>query len=61
MYRYVRKTGCCLGDHFQEHINITSNNDQDKPVSRHFNLANHSLSNCCVSDISLFSGNNEGL
>ena len=41
---YIGKTGC--------------NNDSTKPVSRHFNLPNHSLSDFIVFGLSLVSGGN---
>ena len=41
---------------FAEHLRSVRNNDVDKPVSRHFNAANHSISGINVSAISHMSG-----
>ena len=58
---YIGETGRRLADRIREHLNDISKNDQgrSKPVSRHFNLANHSLSNFSVFGLSLCSGGNQ--
>ena len=45
-----------LSDRFAKHLNPVRNNDVDKPVARHFNAANHSISNIKVCPISPISG-----
>ena len=44
---------------FAEHLRSVRNNHVDKPVSRHFNSANHSISDMKVSAISPISGGND--
>ena len=41
---YIGKTGRRLGDRFREHLHDVEKDDKDasKPVTRHFNLPNHS-------------------
>ena len=56
---YVGETGRRLGDRICEHLRSIRKNDLDKPVSRHFNLPNHSISNFIVFGLSLISGNND--
>ena len=41
---YIGETGRRLSDRFAEHLRSIRNNDVDKPVARHFNAANHSIS-----------------
>ena len=53
------ETGRRLSDRFAEHLRSVRNGDVDKPVARHFNSTNHSLSDmkiCAISQI--FGGNN---
>ena len=42
---YIGETGRRLSDRFAEHLRSVRNNDLDKPVARHFNATNHSISN----------------
>ena len=52
---YIGETGRSLSDRFPEHLRSVRNDDVDKPVARHFNAANHSISDgkmCPVSPIS---------
>ena len=46
-------------DIFAEHLRSVRNNDVDKPVARHFNAANHSISDIKVCAISPISGGND--
>ena len=43
-----------LYDRLAEHLRSVRNNDVDKPVARHFNAANHSISDIKVCAISAF-------
>ena len=45
-------------DRFAEHFRSVRNNNVDKPVARHFNVANHSISDINVCAISTISGGN---
>ena len=56
---YVGETGRRLGDRIREHLHDVRTNDQTKPVSRHFNLPNHSLSDFIVFGLSLVTGDND--
>ena len=56
---YIGETGRRLSDRFAEHLRSVRNNDVDKPVARHFNAANHSISNMKICAISPISGGNE--
>ena len=49
-----------LSDRFTGHLRSVRNNDVDKPVGRHFNAANHSISDIKVCAISPISGGNDG-
>ena len=42
------ETGRRLSDRFAKHLHSLRNNDVDKPVARHFNVANHSISDINV-------------
>ena len=55
---YVGETGRRLSDRFAEHLRSVRNGDADKSVARHFNSANHSLSDIKVCAISQISGSN---
>ena len=44
---------------FAEHLRSVRNNDVDKPVARHFNAANHSISDIKICAISPISGGND--
>ena len=55
---YVGETGRRLSDRFAEHLRSVRNGDVDKPVARHFNSANHSLSDMKVCAFSQISGGN---
>ena len=54
-----RWTSKHLSDRFAEHLRSIRSNDVDKPVARHFNAANHSISDINVCAISPFSGSND--
>ena len=45
---YIGETGRRLSDRFAEHLRSVRNNDVDKPVARHFNTVNHSISDIKV-------------
>ena len=52
---YIGETGRRQSDRFAEHLRSVRNNDVDKPVARHFNIVNHSISDikvCAISPIS---------
>ena len=53
---YIGETGRCLSDRFAEHLCSARNNDVDKPVARHFNATNHSISDIKVCPISSIFG-----
>ena len=52
---YIGETGRRLS----EHLRSVRNNDVDKPVARHFNAANHSISDMKICAISPISGGND--
>ena len=52
----VKRADVCR---FTEHLRFVRNNYVDKPVSRHFNVANHSISGINVCAISPISGGND--
>ena len=56
---YIGETGQRLSDRFAEHLRSVRNNDVDKPVARHFNAANHSMSDMKICAISPISGGND--
>ena len=58
---YIGETGRRLGDRFREHLRDVERNDKDasKPVSRHFNLPNHSIQHVAVCGLSLHLGSSE--
>ena len=58
---YIRGTGRRLGDRFREHLRDVEKNDKDasQPVSRHFNLRNHSKQHMAVCGLSLRLGSSE--
>ena len=56
---YIGETGRRLSDRFAEQIRSVRNNDVDKHVVRHFNTANHFISNINVCAISSISGGND--
>ena len=41
---YIGETGRRLDDRIRDHLYDIRKNDQSKPVSRHFNSSNHSIS-----------------
>ena len=45
---YIGETGRRFGDRIRDHLYDVRKNDLTKPVSRHFNLPNHSLSDFIV-------------
>ena len=58
---YISETGRRLDDRFREHLRDVERNDKDasKPVSRHFNLPNHSIQHVAVCGLSLHLGSSE--
>ena len=56
---YIGETGRRLSDRFAGHLRSVRNNDVDKPVARHFNAGNHSISDIKVCAISHISGGND--
>ena len=56
---YIGETGRRFGDRIRDHLYDVRKNDLTKPVSRHFNLPNHSLSDFIVFGLFLVSGNND--
>ena len=56
---YVGETGRRLGDRIRDHIRDVGLNDITKPVSRHFNSANHNISHMIVFGLCLISGAND--
>ena len=57
---YIGETGRRLADRFREHLrDAEQNTDASKPVSRHFNLPNHSHHNMTIFGLSLHHGNTE--
>ena len=56
---YIGETDRRLGDRIHEHLYDVRNNDSTKPVSRHFNSFDHSLSDFIVFGLSLVSGDND--
>ena len=56
---YVGETGRRLGDRIREHINDIRQNSASKPVSRHFNLANHNVNHFSVFGLCLVTGDND--
>ena len=57
----IGETGRRLGDRFREHLRDVERNDKDafKPVTRHFNLPNHSSQHMTICGLSLHQGNTE--
>ena len=58
-YLTIGETGRRFGDRIRDHLYDVRKNDLTKPVSRHFNLPNHSISDFIVFGLSLVSGNND--
>jgi len=58
----IGEIGRQLGDRFQEHLHNVERNDKDtsKPVTRHFNLPNHSKQHMVICSLSLHLGSSEG-
>ena len=56
---YVGETGRRLGDRIREHLNDIRQNSASKPVSRHFNLVNHSVNHFSVFGLCLVTGDND--
>ena len=58
---YIRETGRRLADRFREHLRDAEQNNTDasKPVTRHFNLPNHSHHTMTICGLSLHHGNTE--
>ena len=56
---YIGETSRRLSGRFAEHLRSVRNNDVGKPVARHFNVVNHSISDIKVCAISPVSGSND--
>ena len=56
---YIGETGRRLGDRIINHLYDLRKNDLSKPVSRHFNYFNHSLSNFVAFGLSVINGGND--
>jgi len=58
---YIDETRRRLGDRFREHLRYVEKDDKNasKPVTRHFNLPNHSKLHMSVCDLSLHQGSTE--
>ena len=60
---YIGETGRRLGDRFREHLRDVEKDDNNcnasKPVSRHFNLPDHSKQHMAVCGLSLHQGSME--
>ena len=56
---YVGETGRRLGDRIREHLNDIRNNSASKPVSRHFNSANHTVQHFSLFGLCLITGDND--
>ena len=58
---YIGETGRQLGDRFREHLRDVEKDDKNasKPVTRHFNLPNHSKQHMVVCGLSLHQGSTE--
>ena len=59
IFLYIGETSRRFGDRIRDHLYDVRKNDLTKPVSRHFNLPNHSISDFIVFGLSLVSGNND--
>ena len=59
LLNYVSVKQYPQGDRIRDHLYDVRKNDLTKPVSRHFNLPNHSISDFIVFGLSLVSGNND--
>ena len=53
---YIGESGRCLGDRVRDHFYDIRKNDIFKPVSRHFNSSNHSISNFVVFSLFVING-----
>ena len=56
---YIGETGRRLGDRIRDHIYNIRKIDLSKPVSRHFNSSNHSISNFFAFGLSIINGGND--
>ena len=58
---YIGETGRQLGNRFREHLRDVEKDDKNasKPVTRHFNLSNHSMQHMAVCGLSLLQGSTE--
>ena len=56
---YIGETGRRLGDRVRDHLYDIRKNDPSKPVSRHFNSTDHSISDFVVFGLSLIKGGND--
>ena len=55
---YIGETGRCLRTRFGEHRHAVKGSNADRPVARHFNLGNHSVSDMKIQALCLNSGSN---
>ena len=56
---YIGETGRRLGDRIGDHLYDIRKNDLSKPVSRHFDSYNHSISNFVTFGLSVINGGND--
>ena len=57
---YIGESGRRLGDRTRDHLYDIRKNDLSKPVSRHFNSSNHSISDFVAFGLSVINGGNDG-
>ena len=56
---YIGENDHCLGDGIRDHLNEIPKKDLSKPVFRHFNSYNHSVSNFVAFGVSVINGGND--
>ena len=56
---YIGETGRRLGDRIRDHLYDIRKNDLSKPISRHFNSSNHSISDFVAFGLSIINGGND--
>ena len=56
---YIGETGRVLRDRFGEHRRAVTKNNANQPVARHFNSANHSLSDMQIRALVPVSSSND--
>ena len=59
VYMSCTRIVCPLGDRVRDHLYDISKNDLSKPVSRHFNSSNHSISNFAAFGLSIINKTKE--